>query len=210
MFAPDPAPASDITDLTLPARSGALPEPESLQDTQLSEKRAKGLRILDEQSDFIRQAVEWRMKDPHKAEDIYQDTMMRLIKAAECLADAEHVDRYLRVTVRNAVHNYNRLAANRSAYQMSQLHDGEGEPIPVESSEIDPAENAETGDQVVQLRKALDRIPELYRDTLRLALLEDRPYAEVAEILSVPLGTIKRRVHEGLKKLAKLMGADQE
>jgi len=51
---------------------------------------------------------------------------------------------------------------------------------------------------------ALGRLPENMREVVELGVMQDLPYAEVAQILGVPLGTVKSRMHNALKKLKEI------
>jgi RNA polymerase sigma-70 factor, ECF subfamily len=52
-----------------------------------------------------------------------------------------------------------------------------------------------------QVEEAMRRIAEQYRQVLVETYFRGRPYAEVATELGVPEGTVKSRVHEGLRAL---------
>ncbi len=64
-------------------------------------------------------------------------------------------------------------------------------------------------DQTFELRDAmqacLHEIDEKQRDALVLVLLEEFTYKEAGEILLIPTGTVKSRVHKGVKKMRKLL-----
>lgn len=51
------------------------------------------------------------------------------------------------------------------------------------------------------LRTALAELPEEHREVLSLRFFEDASLAEIAAALSVPVGTVKSRLHHGLGKL---------
>ena len=51
------------------------------------------------------------------------------------------------------------------------------------------------------VRWAVARLSEPLRDVIELAVFQDLPYAEVAEILGIPVGTVKSRMHNALKEL---------
>lgn len=61
---------------------------------------------------------------------------------------------------------------------------------------------AELGEDV---RRAVARLSPALRDVVELAVFQDLPYADVAEILSIPEGTVKSRMFNALKKLKELM-----
>lgn len=48
---------------------------------------------------------------------------------------------------------------------------------------------------------ALGRIPEEYRTVVIMALVEDMTYREIADTLSIPVGTVMSRLHRGRKAL---------
>src|SRR5262249_47963031 len=76
--------------------------------------------------------------------------------------------------------------------------DVDEEPAMAESP--DAAERQETAARV---RRAFERLPPRLRVTVMLALVEERPYPEIAEALGVPLGTVKSRVFRAVRILRK-------
>lgn len=56
-----------------------------------------------------------------------------------------------------------------------------------------------------QLLTALGQLDEIYRAAVMLFYLEDHSYNEIAEILGIPLGTVKSRLTRGLEKLHHLL-----
>ncbi|HEU5397454.1 MAG TPA: RNA polymerase sigma factor [Verrucomicrobiae bacterium] len=55
------------------------------------------------------------------------------------------------------------------------------------------------------LREALGRLDDVYRGPVALFYLEDYSYNEIAEILAIPLGTVKSRLTRGLGRLHELL-----
>ncbi len=55
------------------------------------------------------------------------------------------------------------------------------------------------------LEEALRRLPAEQRDALVLTYVRDRPYAEIAQTLSIPEATLRTRVFYGLKTLRKVL-----
>ena len=54
------------------------------------------------------------------------------------------------------------------------------------------------------VRWAVARLSEPLRDVIELGVFQDLPYAEVAEILGIPVGTVKSRMHNALKELREI------
>jgi len=48
-----------------------------------------------------------------------------------------------------------------------------------------------------QVEAAIDGLPEDFRSAAALYFLQDLPYQEIAEILGVPIGTVRSRLHRG-------------
>ena len=55
------------------------------------------------------------------------------------------------------------------------------------------------------VRRAVARLPEGLRDVVELGVFQDLPYAEVGKILKIPVGTVKSRMFNALRKLKELL-----
>jgi RNA polymerase sigma-70 factor (ECF subfamily) len=77
----------------------------------------------------------------------------------------------------------------------------------------EPPPQPDHGDQAaagVDVQRALRQVPIEYRAVLVLHDLQGHAYEEVAEILDVPLGTVKSRLHRGRVALGRVLGIDRE
>ncbi|MCP8968139.1 RNA polymerase sigma factor [Ectobacillus sp. SYSU M60031] len=63
------------------------------------------------------------------------------------------------------------------------------------------AEPAPSPEDRLTIREALLQLSEEQRAVILLAYYHDLPQKEIADILSIPLGTVKSRLHHGLKQL---------
>ena len=61
---------------------------------------------------------------------------------------------------------------------------------------------------IAHMLDALARVAEVYRAPVALFYLQDCSYNEIAEILNVPLGTVKSRLARGLGQLQQLLYRD--
>jgi RNA polymerase sigma-70 factor (ECF subfamily) len=68
-----------------------------------------------------------------------------------------------------------------------------------------PAENLETDELRRQVRAAVDRLPELFRQVVTLAYFQGLRLQDVGEVLGIPVGTVKSRMHAAVAKLAELL-----
>jgi RNA polymerase sigma-70 factor (ECF subfamily) len=77
----------------------------------------------------------------------------------------------------------------------------------------EPPPQPDHGDRTaagVDVQRALREVPVEYRAVLVLHDLQGHAYEEVAEILAVPLGTVKSRLHRGRVALGRALGIDRE
>ena len=59
----------------------------------------------------------------------------------------------------------------------------------------------------VQVVEALAQVDEVYQAPVALFYLEDCSYKDIAEILDVPIGTVKSRMARGIAQLQKILGS---
>ena len=76
----------------------------------------------------------------------------------------------------------------------------------IAGDERDPADSALVSEQAKQLAICLARLEASQRQAVALAYLRDQSHSEIADQLSVPLGTVKSWVRRGLEKLKICMG----
>ena len=55
------------------------------------------------------------------------------------------------------------------------------------------------------IREAMDQIPDEFRMVVYYAVVEGLPYAEIAEVMDTPVGTVMSRLHRGKKLLKTLL-----
>ena len=65
----------------------------------------------------------------------------------------------------------------------------------------DPASVVDRMEQRDWVRKVVDQLPEVYRSVIQLLYYQGLKYREAAEVLGVPVGTVKSRMHAALLKL---------
>ncbi len=60
------------------------------------------------------------------------------------------------------------------------------------------------------VRDSIARLPDALRQTLILAYHQDLKYREIAELLKIPVGTVKSRLHAALEKLQQMARAQKK
>jgi RNA polymerase sigma-70 factor (ECF subfamily) len=82
---------------------------------------------------------------------------------------------------------------------------GDWETIPAEN--LDPEGHALTSERNAKIADAIRKLPEDFRATIVLVDMGDFSYAEAAEILSCPVGTIRSRISRSRKLLHKYLNS---
>ena len=137
--------------------------------------------------------------DPDEAADASQDAFVTAIRKLHTFrGDAAFTTWLHRVTV-NACYDSLRRKRRRP-----MLHIVADEDRPHAGPAV--ADHAERVDLSVDVARALREVPEEFRVALVLADVEDLPYDRIAEILEVPVGTVKSRVFRGRAALGRALG----
>lgn len=133
--------------------------------------------------------------DPMTAEEILQDTMLAVWRSAGTFAGGSRVTTWLFGVARRQA--YNRLR---------------GTPGPAPAEPLDRPDPAPGPDDLAiaaaggtPVAAAIGRLPDHHREVIALVFVAGLPLAEVAEILGVPVGTIKSRLHHARAALARML-----
>jgi RNA polymerase sigma-70 factor (ECF subfamily) len=151
-------------------------------------------RVVRGQKDRLYAYATMMLRDPQEAQDIAQEALVRLWQHRETVPE-ERAPVWLGRTVHNLCIDRMRRRRARpesgSATLESELHDATPGPLR-------RTESAELGRL---LTDALARMSDVDRAVIVLREVQGLAYAEIAEILDVPLGTLKARLHRAREQL---------
>lgn len=74
------------------------------------------------------------------------------------------------------------------------------------ATDASPEDTVETLELQETVQKAIQKLPEKYRSVIVLKYIEDLSLQEISEILDLPIGTVKTRIHRGREALRKHLG----
>lgn len=125
------------------------------------------------------------------AEDLVQQTFLTWAEKGHQLHDAAKVKSWLFTTLHRA-----HLGGQRRTVRFPHVEIGEAEAeLPVIEQELVERLDAES------LLGMLGQLDEQYQAAVALFYLEDCSYPEIAEMLEIPLGTVKSRIARGVAQL---------
>lgn len=90
-------------------------------------------------------------------------------------------------------------------HQSAVSLDDEDTAIDLPDGSLSPHDEAERSELRQQIEEGLAALPPDYRQVLILRELHQRSYDEIADILSLDLGTVKSRINRGRKRLRKIL-----
>lgn len=128
---------------------------------------------------------------PALAEDACQEAWLRMWRSWDS-ADEDRRDAWARQVVRNC-------ALDRLQARTETLDDAPDSPAPDPS----PDELIVSQSEVEAIGECIRRLPEHLRQVLWMREMVGLSYAEIAEALSIPIGTVMSRLHSARRKLAR-------
>jgi RNA polymerase sigma-70 factor (ECF subfamily) len=141
--------------------------------------------------------------NPADAADVAQDALIKAVRGLSGFRGGDPGVWTYRITV-NAWKNFLRAQSARRMLRFFSA-DGEGvesEPTGVPSNEPGPEAAALAADEKARIERALTKLTPEERAVLVLRELDGRSYDEIAESLSLPLGTVKSRLARARAVLA--------
>jgi len=134
--------------------------------------------------------------DPAQAEDATQESFIKAFQALNTLRGVSFRGWLLKIVTNSAYDLMRR--AQRHPTQALYPEDENGEEVESAAWLVDPTSDVqdivEEHERSSQIYQALDELPEAFRSVLTLIDVNDMDYTEAAEVLGVPLGTVKSRL----------------
>lgn len=129
---------------------------------------------------------------PADVDDVFQETWIRVVRSAHRYDPDQRFSNWLFAIAWNLVKDRWSRRVEHVDADLAAL------PSPARS----PEECAVDEERARRLRELVARLPERLSQAILLRYFEELSEKEVADRLGVPVGTVKSRLHHGLKKLA--------
>lgn len=139
-------------------------------------------------------------RDRAAADDLVQDTYLKAVRFAHRFERGTNLRAWLFTILHNTFRNERRDAGR--------------DPVQVDSEAVDDAADVRAGEDSPEhrllratldhrLQAALDALPDAFRQAVWLRDVEDFSYAEIADMVGIPLGTVMSRIARGRRLLHK-------
>lgn len=131
------------------------------------------------------------LQDPTEAEDISQEVFLKVYHSIYQLNDVKAFSSWLKKIVTNSC--------------LDCLKKSRGIPVPDKDLELIPARPFDNWDQRLIVQEALKELASEYRQVLVMREWQGYDYSEIAQLLSIPVGTVKSRIHTARMHLRKIL-----
>jgi RNA polymerase sigma-70 factor, ECF subfamily len=149
--------------------------------------------------------------DPEMAEDVFQQTFFQVHLKGDQFEPGRKLRPWLYAVATNQAIDYQRRQGRHRIASLDrrigrQDSDDAGAFIELFGSPLQgPAEESESSEQRAEIRRAVDELPEQTRQVVMLVYYQGLKYREAAEVLGIPVGTVKSRLHIAIHKLGEVL-----
>jgi len=163
-------------------------------------------RLVKRWEEPIRRLCTRMTGDPHRAEDLRQETFLRLFERRKEYQMTGRFSTYLWRIALNLCYDELRRRERRLEFVRDpEPGEAAGEASDSVAEGPGPDARAAQHEEGELVRQALDRLPEIYRTVIVLRHYEDMKLAKIAEILEIPEGTVNSRMAEALARLSRML-----
>ncbi len=145
--------------------------------------------------------------DGDLAEDVFQNTFLQVFTKIDQYEAGRPVRPWLyTIATHQAIDALRRQGRHQAVSLDQEREELAGADVPqllglLESREAGPVEQLHTEERRMLVRASVDRLPEFLRLVVVLAYYQGLKYKDVADILEIPVGTVKSRLHAALCRL---------
>lgn len=185
-----------------------------LSDEQLFERfrggDAAALRtLIERQHDDLLRFLARLTGDRTAADDIFQETFLQVYQSADTFDTSRRFRPWLFTIAANKARDWLRKRSRRKTVELSAPVGGGVESrsasfvdlMEIDIQPPDAAMDIDERDRLVQ--RALEELQPALKEILLLAYFQRLSYAQIAEDLGIPLGTVKSRLHSAVASFAR-------
>ncbi len=141
-------------------------------------------------------------------EDVFQETFLQLFTSIDSYDTSKPLGPWLFTIAANKAKDALRKQHRTAAISIGTMADQEESSFDemlntLTSDETIPYTDIEKNETASQVREVIDNMPENLKEILILAYFNKNSYKQMAQILSIPIGTVKSRLHTAVARFAK-------
>lgn len=146
-----------------------------------------------------------------EAEDLAQEVFVQVFKAIDQFRGESKLSTWIYRIAVNLCKNRTKYLSRRHAGEQDDI-DAMAERVPLTAARAATVGDVSRPDELVEgmqlediVKRSIQKLEPEFREALVLADVEDMPYDEIAQIMGVPVGTVKSRIHRARAQLKSLV-----
>lgn len=147
--------------------------------------------------------------DRDRAEDLAQDLFLKLLRGSKRYRPEGRMMTFVYRCATNLwIDHYRQQRPRPQLLSYDQvLLPGDDAPASPDyaAATATPIQQLAGDEEKAALRSALERLTEPHRIVFELAVYQERPYQEISDLLDIPVGTVKSRMHNATLALKQLL-----
>jgi RNA polymerase sigma factor (sigma-70 family) len=145
--------------------------------------------------DSLYNFARWLARDSNDAEDLVQETYLKALRSFTSFQSGTNFRAWMFRILKNTFLSSRSTLERRMTVAMNSEDDGPELAVENQTPETILMNRSSSP----QVQRAIDDLPVHYRETLLLCDVEEMSYQEIAEILSIPIGTVMSRLARARK-----------
>src|SRR5271155_5247605 len=156
--------------------------------------------LIEREIPRLRRYARALTRAPDRADDLVQDTLVRALTKGQLWQPGTDIRAWLFTIMHNQyVNTVRRGVRETAAVDLDHV-----------SSTLVATTDPTSSWLLRELDRALARLPDEQREVILLIGLEGMAYEDAAQILGVPIGTVRSRLSRGRETLRRLMGKQED
>lgn len=190
-------------------------DPTHPDDFELMERFRRGDRaaleaLVDRHHASLVRYFHLQSRSRETAEDLAQEVWIRVIRHRDDYRPTAKFTTYIFSIARNLwIDRYRSHKAAPPTVSADRVvggeEDGPALSALLPSKEAEPFERASVQEEAQRIREAIERLPEGLREVFELGEIQGLKYQDVSEIMDIPVGTVKSRMHAAVHKIREIL-----
>jgi len=163
--------------------------------------------LISQYKDSVYAFLRRFLNDRDLVDDVFQETFMQLYVSRDTFDQSKPLRPWLFTIAANKAKDALRRKQRVECTNLGSMFDGEEYSIDDVLNTLDhddrmPYDDLIREETAAQVKRVVARMPVKLREILILAYFNKFPYAEIAGILGIPVGTVKSRLHTAVNRFA--------
>jgi RNA polymerase sigma-70 factor (ECF subfamily) len=183
-----------------------------MDDTRLLKRYAAGdeeafEQLMDRYRDSVYAFLRRFLNRSDLIEDVFQETFLQLFVSRDTFDVSRPLRPWLFTIAANKAKDALRRMQRNEVTQLGNMFDSDESTIDDVLNTLDhdermPYDDLLRDERAASVKRVISRMPARLREIIVLAYFHKFAYAEIAEILNIPIGTVKSRLHTAVGRFA--------